>query len=88
MIKEFGCTYAIVGHSERRDYHKESNEYVAQKYKAAQDNGLIPVLCVGESEAEFDAGKTMDVVRAELKAVIDLCGIKSFENAVIAYEPI
>lgn len=88
MLKEFGCTYAIVGHSERRDYHKESSEYVAQKYKAAQENGLIPVLCVGESEADFDAGKTMDVVREELKAVIDLCGIKSFENAVIAYEPI
>lgn len=88
MIKEFGCTYAIVGHSERREYHKESNECVAQKYKAAQDNGLIPVLCVGESEKQFDAGQTMDIVRAELKAVIDLCGIKSFEKAVIAYEPI
>lgn len=88
MIKEFGCTYAIVGHSERRGYHNESNEYVAQKFKAAQDSGLIPVLCVGESEAEYDAGKTMDVVNAEIKAVIDLCGIDSFKNAVIAYEPI
>ena len=88
MLREFGCTYAIVGHSERREYHKESNECVAAKYKAAQENGLIPVLCVGESEAEFDAGRTMDVVRAELKAVIDLCCIESFKNAVIAYEPI
>ena len=88
MLREFGCTYAIVGHSERRDYHKESSEYVAQKYKCAQENGLIPVLCVGESEKEFDEGKTMDVIREELKAVIDLCGIKSFEKAVIAYEPI
>ena len=88
MLREFGCTYAIVGHSERREYHKESNECVAAKYKAAQENGLIPVLCVGESEAEFDAGRTMDIVRAELKAVIDLCGIESFKNAVIAYEPI
>ncbi len=88
MLKEFGCKYAIVGHSERRGYHHESNEYVAQKFKAAQDNGLTPVLCIGESEAEFDAGKTMDVCKAELKAVIDLCGIKAFENAVIAYEPI
>lgn len=88
MIKEFGSKYAIVGHSERRGYHAESHEYVAQKYKAAQDNGLVPVLCIGETEAEFDAGKTMDVCKAELKAVIDLCGIKSFENAVIAYEPI
>lgn len=88
MIKEFGAKYAIVGHSERRGYHAESHEYVAQKFKAAQDNGLIPVLCIGESEAEFDAGKTMDVCKAELKAVIDLAGIKAFENAVIAYEPI
>lgn len=88
MLKEFGCTYAIVGHSERREYHLESNEYVAKKFKAAQDNGLIPVLCVGESEAEFDAGKTMEIIRSEIKAVIDLCGIEAFKNAVIAYEPI
>ncbi len=88
MLREFGCTYAIVGHSERRDYHKESNEYVAQKYQAAQANGLIPVLCIGESAEQFDAGETMNVVKAELKAVIDLCGIDSFKNAVIAYEPI
>ncbi|HIV15246.1 MAG TPA: triose-phosphate isomerase [Candidatus Avisuccinivibrio pullicola] len=88
MLKEFGCTYAIVGHSERRDYHKESSEYVAQKYQAAQANGLIPVLCVGESEKEFEEKRTMDVIRSELKAVIDLCGIQSFEKAVIAYEPI
>lgn len=88
MLREFGCKYAIVGHSERRDYHKESNEYVAQKYQAAQQNGLIPVLCVGESEAQFEAKQTMEVIKAELKAVIDLCGIDSFKNAVIAYEPI
>ncbi len=88
MIKEFGCKYAIVGHSERRGYHKESSGYVAEKFKAAQDNGLVPVLCIGESEADFDAGRTMDVCKEELKAVIDLCGIKAFENAVIAYEPI
>ncbi|MCR5536134.1 MAG: triose-phosphate isomerase [Succinivibrio sp.] len=88
MLKEFGCTYAIVGHSERRGYHHESNEEVAAKFKAAQNQGLIPVLCIGESEAEFEAQKTMDVVKAELKAVIDLCGIAAFKQAVIAYEPI
>ena len=88
MLREFGCTYAIVGHSERRGYHKESHEYVAQKFKAAQDSGLIPVLCIGESEAEFEAGKTREVCEAELKAVIDLCGIGAFKKAVIAYEPI
>ncbi len=88
MIKEFGSTYAIVGHSERRGYHNESNETVAAKFKAAQDNGLVPVLCIGESEAEYDAGKTLDVCQAEIKAVIDLCGIDAFKNAIIAYEPI
>ena len=88
MIKEFGSTYAIVGHSERREYHKESNETVAAKFKSAQDNGLVPVLCIGESEAQFDAGQTLEVCKAEIKAVIDLCGIESFKNAVIAYEPI
>ena len=88
MIKEFGSTYAIVGHSERRGYHNESNEVVAAKFKSAQDNGLVPVLCIGESEAEFDAGKTVEVCQKELKAVIDLCGIDAFKNAIIAYEPI
>ena len=89
MLKnEFNCTYAIVGHSERRGYHNESNEIVAGKFKAAQDNGLTPVLCIGESEAEYDAGKTLDVCKAEIKAVIDLCGIEAFNNAIIAYEPI
>ena len=86
MLREFGCTYAIVRHFERHNCTKESNEYVAQKYQAAQQNGLIPVLCVGESEAQFDAGRPW-TFRDELKAVIDLCGIDSFKNAVIAYEP-
>lgn len=63
MLKEFGCTYAIVGHSERRGYHNESNEIVAGKFKAAQDNGLTPVLCIGESEAEYDAGRLLMFAR-------------------------
>ena len=88
MIKEFGCKYAIVGHSERRAYHNETNEVVAAKFKAAQEAGLVPVLCIGESLEQFEAGQTADVCKTQLKAVIDLCGIKSFENAVIAYAPI
>ena len=88
MIKEFGCKYAIVGHSERRQYHNETDEVVAAKYEAAQAAGLIPVLCIGESLAQFEAGQTADVVKTQIKAVVDKCGIKSFENAVIAYEPI
>ena len=88
QIKEFGCKYAIVGHSERRGYHNESSEYVAKKFKAAQAAGLKPVLCIGESLEEFEAGKTNEVVDAEIKAVIEENGIDSFKNAVIAYEPI
>ncbi len=88
MIKEFGCKYAIVGHSERRQYHCESNETVAAKYEAAQAAGLIPVLCIGESLEQFEAGQTADVVKTQLQAVVDRCGIASFEKAVIAYEPI
>ena len=88
QIKEFGCKYAIVGHSERRGYHNESSEYVAKKFKAAQAAGLKPVLCIGESLEEFEAGKTNEVVDAEIKAVIDENGIDSFKSAVIAYEPI
>ena len=88
MIKEFGCKYAIVGHSERRAYHNETNEVVAAKYKAAQESGLIPVLCIGESLEQFEAKQTANVVKTQLQAVIDMNGIKSFENAVIAYEPI
>ncbi|MDD6177343.1 MAG: triose-phosphate isomerase [Succinivibrionaceae bacterium] len=88
MIKEFGCKYAIVGHSERRQYHNETNEVVAAKFKAAQDADLVPVLCIGESLAQFEAGQTAEVCKTQLKAVIDLCGIKAFEKAVIAYEPI
>ena len=88
MIKEFGCKYAIVGHSERRAYHNETDAVVAAKYKAAQDAELIPVLCIGESLEQFEANQTEEVCKTQLKAVIDLCGIASFEKAVIAYEPI
>ncbi|MBQ8706575.1 MAG: triose-phosphate isomerase [Succinivibrionaceae bacterium] len=88
MIREFGCKYAIVGHSERRAYHNETDAVVAAKFKAAQDAGLIPVLCIGESLEQFEAGKTNEVCETQLKAVIDVCGIAAFNNAVIAYEPI
>jgi triosephosphate isomerase len=61
---------------------------VAAKYEAIQKGGLIPVLCIGETLAQFEAGTTNQVVETQLKAVIDRCGIASFENAVIAYEPV
>ncbi|MFM2483976.1 triose-phosphate isomerase [Celerinatantimonas yamalensis] len=88
MLKEFGCTYSLVGHSERREYHNESDAVVAAKFKAIQENGLTPVLCIGESLEQNEAGETQAVVERQLKAVVDLCGIEAFNQAVIAYEPI
>lgn len=88
MIKEFGCAYSLVGHSERRTLHAESDAVVAAKYQAIQAGGLTPVLCIGETLEQNEAGETEQVVETQLQAVIDLCGIDSFAKAVIAYEPV
>ena len=88
MLKEYGCTYAIVGHSERRSLFGDSNQIVAEKFAAAIKGGVRPILCVGELLEEREAGKTESVVEAQLKAVVDHCGIESFNDAVIAYEPV
>lgn len=88
MLKDFGCKYALVGHSERRTLHAENDAVVAAKYTAIQAGGLIPVLCIGETIDQFEAGQTNAVVETQLKAVIDVAGIESFANAVIAYEPV
>jgi triosephosphate isomerase len=88
MLRDMACTYVIVGHSERRSYYGEDDEVVARKYGAAQEHGLIPILCVGETLEERDAGKTEEVVSRQLGAVIHQHGIESFRNAVIAYEPV
>ena len=88
MLKEFGCKYSLVGHSERRTLHAETDDVVAAKYEAIQQGGLIPVLCIGETLQQFEAGTTNSVVETQLKAVIDRYGIASFNNAVIAYEPV
>lgn len=88
MLKEFGCKYSLVGHSERRTLHAETDDVVAAKYEAIQQGGMIPVLCIGETLQQFEAGTTNSVVETQLKAVIDRCGIASFSNAVIAYEPV
>ncbi len=88
MLKEFGCKYALVGHSERRTLHAEKDDVVAAKYEAIQQADVIPVLCIGETLAQFEANETKNVVETQLKAVIDRCGIDSFAKAVIAYEPV
>ncbi|MBT9591682.1 MAG: triose-phosphate isomerase [Thiobacillus sp.] len=88
MLLDFGCTYVIVGHSERRSLYGESDALVASKYMAAQAAGLKPILCVGESLDERESGVTEAVVARQLDAVINAAGIASLMNAVLAYEPV
>ena len=88
MVKDVGATHTLVGHSERRQYHAESNETVAAKFAQAQAVGLVPVLCVGETLEQRDAGQTESVIAAQLDAVLARSGIGAFANAVIAYEPV
>ncbi len=88
MLREVGCRYVILGHSERRQYHAESDGLVAAKFKAVQAAGLTPILCVGETLTQRDAGDTDAVVSAQLGAVIDAAGVDAFAHAVVAYEPV
>ncbi len=88
MLKDFGCAYVIVGHSERRALYGESDEVVAEKFAAAQAAGLIPILCVGETLAERESGITEQVVARQLDAVIGKCGVAALAKAVVAYEPV
>ena len=88
MLKELGCRYVIIGHSERRQLHAESDVFVSRKFKAAQSAGLIPILCVGETLAEREHGQTEAVVGRQLKAVLNESGVQSMAGAVLAYEPV
>ena len=88
MLKDFGCRYVIVGHSERRTYHQESDELVAKKYAVARAAGLVPILCVGETLEEREQGVTEEVVARQLDAVIALEGVEALNDGVIAYEPV
>ena len=87
MLKDFGVRYAIVGHSERRQYHGETDEAVAAKATAALANGVTPIVCVGETLAERDAGQTEEVVKRQLAAVIHANG-HCISEIVVAYEPV
>ena len=87
MLKDFGCTYVIVGHSERRSYHGESDELVARKSVRALESGLIPIVCVGETLQEREEGRTNDVVVRQLDPVIKAVGSR-LADIVIAYEPV
>jgi triosephosphate isomerase len=88
MLADIGATHVLVGHSERRHDHGESNACVAAKFMRAQAAGLVPVLCVGETLDQRDAGTTERVIEAQLDAVIEHGGIEALANAVVAYEPV
>lgn len=87
MLREFGVRYVLVGHSERRQYHAESDEMVARKAQAALVSGITPVVCVGETLAQREAGETEAVVRRQLSAVVQRNG-HCLSEIVLAYEPV
>jgi triosephosphate isomerase len=88
MLRDFGCRYVIVGHSERRALYGERDAQIAAKFVAAQRAGLTPILCVGETLEEREQGVTAEVVGRQLDAVLDAAGVAAFGAAVMAYEPV
>lgn len=88
MLVEVGCDYVIVGHSERRSYYGETSELVARKTRSAIAAGLKPIVCVGETLAERDGGRTGAVLRGQIAAVLDSGEITDLADMVIAYEPV
>jgi triosephosphate isomerase len=88
MLRDVGCTYVIVGHSERRQLYGENDALVARKFVAAQAAGLVPVLCVGETLEEREQGATTAVVARQLDAVLAVTGVAALRAAVVAYEPV
>lgn len=88
MLADFGCRYVIIGHSERRTLYLETDSVVGDKFVAAQASGIRPILCVGESLAQREAGETLDWIRSQLEVVLAVAGVSAFTDAVVAYEPI
>jgi triosephosphate isomerase len=88
MLKDVGCSYVIVGHSERRLLYRESDQTVARKFVAAQARGLVPILCVGEQLADREAERTYEVISRQLEAVLQLSGVEALASGILAYEPV
>jgi triosephosphate isomerase len=88
QLVDAGCSLVLVGHSERRQVMGESEQQLIEKFRAAQAAGLTPVLCIGETLEEREAGQTLNIVGSQLGSVIAALGIEAFTHAVIAYEPV
>jgi triosephosphate isomerase len=88
MLRDFGCKYVIVGHSERRSYYGEDDVMVARKYAVARAAGLVPILCVGETLEQRESGVTQQVIAKQVDAVMNLEGAGALADGVIAYEPV
>lgn len=88
MLGEYGCKFVIIGHSERRQYHGETDEAVAEKFAAARKAGLVPLFCIGETLEERESGVMEDVLARQVDAVINSCGVEMLGEGVIAYEPV
>lgn len=88
QLVDAGCEFVLVGHSERRLILGEGDEVVVRKFAAVQAAGLVPVLCLGETREQREAGAMLDVVGGQLAAVIDTLGVESLKRAVVAYEPV
>jgi len=88
MLQEFGCSYAIIGHSERRILCKEGDTLIAEKFARLKDASISPILCVGETHAQRENGETTAVISTQLSAIVQRVGVAAFQNTVIAYEPV
>ncbi len=88
MLVDVGARYGLVGHSERRQYHNEGSELVARKFLAARHAGLVPILCVGETLQQREAGQTEYCIERQLAPLFELGGAAVLEGAVVAYEPV
>jgi triosephosphate isomerase len=88
MLKSVGCSYVIVGHSERRQYHHESNEVINQKAKKVLAGGLIPIICVGETLEEREKNITNEVLTTQVKGCLAGLSASDVEKSIVAYEPV
>lgn len=88
MLADFGCTYVICGHSERREYYGEDDVAIASKILRASEHGLTPILCVGETLQQRERGETEELIAAQIDSIVEQIGIAAFTQLEIAYEPV